>query len=220
MSLPDGIEMGQVRDQLQSLWEQAVAVWVAGGWGMVAIAVNAIVLFGLGVHVQLRLREKRFLSVRESTWRRWIDQPGERRGPIGDLLDTVTATTTLQQAATVFQGLRVTESAPIERDLKVMSICVGTAPLLGLFGTVTGMLATFAALAKGSGGDQTMGMIAKGISEALITTETGLVVALPGLFFQYRISRMHQRHKVFLAHLESVWTQILHRRLKAAGAAA
>lgn len=220
MNNPGAIDIAWARAQLQSLWEQAVEVWLAGGWGMVAIAVNAIVLFGLGVHVQLRLREKRFLAVRESTWRRWIDQPGERRGPVGDLLDTVTATTTLEQAATVFQGLRITESAPIERDLKVMTICVGTAPLLGLFGTVTGMLATFAALAKGSGGDQTMGMIAKGISEALITTETGLVVALPGLFFQYRISRLHQRHKVFLAHLESVWTQILHRRIKVSGAAA
>lgn len=214
------IDLGRLRAQLDALWSQAVEVWLAGGWGMVAIAVNAVVLFGLGVHVQLQLRAKRFLSVREATWRRWIDHPGERRGPIGELLDTVTTTQTLEQAATVFQGLRVTESAPIERDLKVMKICVGTAPLLGLFGTVSGMLATFAALAKGSGGDQTMGMIAKGISEALITTETGLVVALPGLFFQYRIARMHQRHKVFLAHLESVWTQVLYRRLKAAGAAA
>lgn len=220
MNSPGAIDIAWARAQLQSLWEQAVEVWLAGGWGMVAIAVNAIVLFGLGVHVQLRLREKRFLAVRESTWRRWIDQPGERRGPVGDLLDTVTATTTLEQAATVFQGLRITESAPIERDLKVMTICVGTAPLLGLFGTVTGMLATFAALAKGSGGDQTMGMIAKGISEALITTETGLVVALPGLFFRYQIARTHQRYQVFLAHLESVWTQHLYRRLKATGAAA
>ena len=203
-----------------ALWDQALAIWVAGGWGMVAIAVNAFVLFGLGVHVHLRLREKRFLSVKEATWRRWIDHPAERKGPIGDLLDTVTSATSIEQSVTVFQGLRVTESAPFERDLKVMTICVGTAPLLGLFGTVTGMLATFAALAKGSGGDQTMGMIAKGISEALITTETGLVVALPGLFFRYQIARTHQRYQVFLAHLESVWTQHLYRRLKATGAAA
>jgi biopolymer transport protein ExbB/TolQ len=47
-------------------------------------------------------------------------------------------------------GLRATEVAPFERDLRVMKICVGAAPLLGLFGTVTGMLATFGALASGS----------------------------------------------------------------------
>ena len=70
-----------------------------------------------------------------------------------------------------------------------MKICVSAAPLMGLLGTVTGMLATFAALASGSGGDKTMSLVAEGISEALITTETGLVIALPGLFLQYQLTR-------------------------------
>jgi biopolymer transport protein ExbB len=74
------------------------------------------------------------------------------------------------------------------------------------------MLATFNALAEGSGGDQTMAMIAKGISEALITTEAGLVVALPGLFFQYFLARKFERYRAFLAHLETVCTQALHKR--------
>jgi biopolymer transport protein ExbB len=58
-----------------------------------------------------------------------------------------------------------------------------------------------------------MGMIAKGISEALITTETGLVVALPGLFFRYQLVRKHERYKAFLAHLETVCTQKLYKKL-------
>jgi len=95
-----------------------------------------------------------------------------------------------------------------------MKICVSTAPLLGLLGTVTGMLATFGALASGSGGEKTMGMIAGGISEALITTETGLVIALPGLFFQYQLSREYERYKAFLAHLETVCTQKLYKKLR------
>jgi biopolymer transport protein ExbB len=76
--------------------------------------------------------------------------------------------------------------------------------LLGLFGTVTGMLATFAALASGSGGEQTMGDIAKGISEALITTEAGLVVALPGLFFHYYLSRKLRGYHNFLDDAEGL----------------
>jgi hypothetical protein len=66
------------------------------------------------------------------------------------------------------------------------------------------MLATFAALASGSGGEQTMGAIAKGISEALITTETGLVVALPGLFLQYHLSRKKRGFEVFLDHANAL----------------
>jgi len=94
-----------------------------------------------------------------------------------------------------------------------MKICVTAAPLLGLLGTVTGMLATFGALASGSGGEKTMGLIAEGISEALITTETGLIVALPGLFFQYQLSRRLESYKVFLAHLETICTQKLYKKL-------
>ena len=126
---------------------------------------------------------------------------------------------TLEDTATFFQELRVSEAAPLERDLKVMRICVSTAPLVGLLGTVTGMLSPFGALSTGGGGDQTMGMVASGISEALITTETGLVIAIPGLFFQYQLQRQYERYKAFLAHLETVCTQSDFRRLRRAEAA-
>ena len=62
-----------------------------------------------------------------------------------------------------------------------MKICVSAAPLVGLLGTVTGMLTTFGALSLGSGGEKTMAMIAGGISEALFSTQMGLAVAIPGL---------------------------------------
>ena len=69
------------------------------------------------------------------------------------------------------------------------------------------MLATFEALASDAGGQKTMDMIAGGISEAPITTETGLVIALPGLIFQYYLSQGRDRYEAFLAHLQTVCTQ-------------
>jgi len=210
----DAATADRMLDELHELWQQAAAIWIAGGWAMVAIALTALVMFALGVHVQLRLREKGFLSVPERTWRRWIDHRIERQGPIGELLDFVTRARTLEGTAVLFRQLQATELKPFERDLRVMKICVSAAPLLGLLGTVTGMLATFGALASGSGGDQTMALVAKGISEALITTETGLVIALPGLFFQYQLVRKHDRYKAFLAHLETVCTQTLYKKLR------
>ena len=194
-------------EQLGTLWEQAVGIWLSGGWAMVALAVNALVLFSLGMHVLLRLRGKGYQSVPEKTWRRWIDNAEQRRGPVGRLLDFVTGARSLKQTGVFFEELRTTEIVPFERDLRVMKVCVSAAPLLGLLGTVTGMLATFGALATGSGGEKTMGLVAEGISEALVTTETGLIIALPGLFFQYRLSRQLDRYKAFLAHLEAVCTQ-------------
>lgn len=200
--------------RLNSLWEQSTEIWNAGGWAMVAIAVIAMVMFSMGMHVHLGLRRKGFQAVPENTWRRWIDHPEERKGPIGEILGFVTSGTSIQEINRYFRQIRASETVPFERDLRVMRICVSAAPLMGLLGTVTGMLATFGALATGAGGEKTMGLVAEGISEALITTETGLVIALPGLFFQYQLVRKHERYKAFLAHLESVCTQTLCRKLR------
>jgi biopolymer transport protein ExbB len=201
-------------DWFTLIWEQATAIWLSGGWAMVAIAVIALVMFGMGMHTHLKLRQKGFQSVAEKTWRRWIDHPEERKGRIGKLLDFVTTGRSLKETAVLFRQLRLNETTPFERDLRVMKTCVGAAPLVGLLGTVTGMLATFGALASGGGGEKTMGLVAEGISEALITTETGLVIALPGLFLQYQLGRRFERYKAFLAHLETVCTQSLYRRLR------
>lgn len=203
-----------------ALWDQAVVIWLSGGWAMVGIALIALVMFGLGTHIHFRLTRTGFASVREKTWRRWIENPEERRGPVGELLDFVTGAQTLKDTAVFFEEVRATEVEPFARDLRVMRICVSAAPLLGLLGTVTGMLATFAALSAGSGGDKTMELVAAGISEALITTETGLVIALPGLFFQYQLGRRYERYRAFVAHVETVCTQLLHRRLNREKAAA
>jgi biopolymer transport protein ExbB len=196
------------------LWLEAQSIWVAGGWAMVPIAVIAAAMFALGMHVHLKLREAGFESVPERTWRIWIHASHEREGPIGEVLDFVSGARSVADASVSFEQVRIAESAAFERDLRVMKICVSAAPLFGLLGTVTGMLDTFDALASGSGGEKTMGLIARGISEALITTETGLVVALPGLFFQYQLARKHERYKAFLAHVESVFTQKLFHKLR------
>jgi len=196
-----------------TLWDQALKIWLSGGWAMIAIAGVALVMFGLGLKVFLRLSGKGF-SIREKTWRHWIDDPLQRKGHVGKLLDFVTGAKTIKDTSVFFEELRATEIAPFERDLRVMKICVSAAPLLGLLGTVTGMLTTFSALASGSGGEKTMGMVASGISEALVTTETGLVIALPGLFFQYLLVRRQERYKAFLAHLETACTQHVYKKLR------
>jgi biopolymer transport protein ExbB len=203
----------------RSLVEQAQEIWIAGGWAMIGIAAIALVMFGVGMRIHLRLREKGFLTLPEDTWRRWIRRPEERRGPIGELLDFAASGASLKETSQLFARALPGETAPFQRDLRVMRTCVTAAPLVGLLGTVTGMLTTFDALAGGSGGEKTMSLIASGISEALITTETGLVIALPGLFFQYLLARLHERHEAFLAHVETVCTQHVHRGERARAAA-
>jgi len=196
----------------EELVEQASGIWRSGGWAMIALAANALVLFWIGFDTWLRLRLRGHGSLRERTWRRWIACPEERRGHVGRLLDFVMRASDLHDLQVRFSELHATELAPVARELRFMRRAVSTAPLLGLLGTVTGMLTTFGALGAGSGGDETMELVASGISEALVTTETGLIIALPGLFFQYHLARQRDHYDAFLAHLESACTQYLYRQ--------
>ena len=83
---------------------------------------------------------------------------------------------------------RITSEIPmLERHLAVLAVCAAAAPLLGLLGTVTGMIHTFKLITIfGTGEAQ---LLSSGISEALITTEYGLIIAVPTLLAHAYLSR-------------------------------
>lgn len=76
----------------------------------------------------------------------------------------------------------------LERFLPFMALTAASAPLLGLLGTVTGMIKTFTLITIFGTGDAKS--LSSGISEALVTTELGLVVAIPSLILHGLLSRM------------------------------
>jgi biopolymer transport protein ExbB len=73
------------------------------------------------------------------------------------------------------------EAPPLRRGLNTLAVIAGAAPLLGLLGTISGMITLFAAVTHHGTGDPKF--LAGGISEALITAMTGLAIAIPTLFF-------------------------------------
>lgn len=75
---------------------------------------------------------------------------------------------------------------------KIIHTTVLITPLMGLLGTVIGMIETFDSLRDMSLFSQSGG-IAGGISKALITTQMGLVIAIPGLFFDRFLSRREEK---------------------------
>lgn len=90
------------------------------------------------------------------------------------------------------------EMQRFSQGLPTLDTCITAAPLLGLLGTVTGMMATFGAL--GASGDVATGAsaIMGGIGEALIATACGLAIAITGLLpFNYLNARLEEaRHEV------------------------
>jgi biopolymer transport protein ExbB len=93
----------------------------------------------------------------------------------------------------------------LQRGLPALATIVGGAPLLGLLGTVLGMIAIFKAVA--TGGTGITEQLATGISQALITTATGLIIAIPALFTH---SFLEARAVSILADIEAQMMDFLH----------
>ena len=92
----------------------------------------------------------------------------------------------------------------LERFLSNLAVFAAVAPLLGLLGTVSGMIQTFETITLYGAGNA--GMLSGGISEALITTETGLAVAIPILLAHAALAR---RAKVLIGHMDQAAMAIL-----------
>lgn len=99
----------------------------------------------------------------------------------------------------------------IEGDISayrsMIETLVATAPLLGLLGTVMGMIETFESL-----GDMTLftqtGGIAGGISQALITTQMGLIIAIPGLLCDRFLKTMESKRRDEIVQIKDIVCQM------------
>ncbi len=93
----------------------------------------------------------------------------------------------------------------IEKGLSAIAVTASVAPLLGLLGTVSGMIQTFKLMTLFGAGDANA--VSGGISESLVTTELGLIVAIPALVIHALLSRRCQH---YLLELESFAIHLSH----------
>ncbi len=99
------------------------------------------------------------------------------------------------------------EIARLYRKLDILSFIAVTAPMLGLLGTVTGMIRSFHMIASTEGAAKPS-QLATGIYEALVTTAEGLIVAIPAMFF---VSYFRTRIDHFVAEAEAVVERLMSR---------
>jgi len=108
------------------------------------------------------------------------------------------------EQAIIDSGERVTNG--LRRYLRVMNGVATVAPLLGLLGTVVGMIRAFNSIAMADLVDRSR-LLAQGISEALLTTAFGLTVAIPALicylFFVSRVDRL-------IIEIDAIAQQVVH----------
>ena len=103
----------------------------------------------------------------------------------------------------------ITKEIPqLEKGQSMIKLLAAVAPLLGLLGTVTGMIATFQSISLFGTGDPKL--MASGISQALVTTMLGLVVAIPLLFLH---SLVASRSRTLVQILDEQSAGLLSKRL-------
>jgi biopolymer transport protein ExbB len=181
-----------------------VQVWKSGGWVMVPLFVLAVLLYAQAFQLVMYLRRTSLSGRDEAQWRSWVLAPERAVGRVAEIIRYTQAdVTSARQVRNRFDEVRLGLVALIERRARFLGTLVTAAPLLGLLGTVLGMLQTFFGISS-TAGSETASVIAGGISEALVTTEAGLVIALPGLFLVMLIQRQRHDLEARLARLESL----------------
>ncbi len=177
-------------------------IWISGGPVMIPLVLIALAIFGLASHLLWIVRGHGNGRHGDAQLRQWVRDPDQSRGEVGAILRyTQQQASSLDEIHNRYSEVMHAQLPVIERRLTVLTVMVSAAPLLGLLGTVFGMLTTFEAISSSTG--KTVDLVAQGISEALITTETGLLIALPGYFMAHIIRRKKDEYAAFLTRLES-----------------
>ena len=181
--------------------EQTWGEWVrAGGflvWPLLGIAALALILVLERMVFMLRIRANsdqlmdRITQLAEKNdWQQCREVcAANRRSPLcrvlGKALNHVGQSRQVVENA-LHEGV-LSQMPRLERFLPTLNVLAAIAPLIGLLGTVTGMISTFQAITVfGTGEPKVM---AGGISEALITTQIGLGVAVPIMFLHHLLDR-------------------------------
>ncbi|MFK7926620.1 MAG: MotA/TolQ/ExbB proton channel family protein [Myxococcota bacterium] len=178
--------------------DTAVDLWRQGGFVMwFLVPVTLLMWFGLGIRLYTLRRGAPIVGSRTSL-DDWIRQA--RGGTLRDTWGLVDEAVRKAVQRKVENIDPVALKPQLEEALLPLrdtanswaSIVKGSAivaPLAGLLGTVTGMISTFDALGSGMMYTAGGGGIGAGISEALVSTQTGLVVAVPGILIGALLAR-------------------------------
>ena len=180
-------------------------VWILAAYSSIGLA---IVLERSILLLRLRQLPKEWLGRLD----RLLEQPNAAelasglKGPEGRLIQAVVQADKdgVKDLHGVGQRIRAQEIQRMEFGLRTLGILGNTAPLLGLLGTITGMIKAFMVIEQ-AGGKVDAQALAGGIWEAMITTGVGLAVAIPLLillhFLEGGVERRAQRMSQSLALL-------------------
>lgn len=198
---------------MNGIFKDGLDLFISGGEIMYMLGGVACILYGFCFAALAYVNHGNLNEKDVDKWAEWIADPSKAKGRIGEALTYVLhgPKLSIKTVGRRFEEIRLNLVSSIDRRLLVINTLVAAAPLAGLLGTVTGMLAMFTGLSQGTG-PAGMEKVADGMQQALITTQTGLTIALPGLFIGLIIKSKRDRIAGTLVRLESqILTSRFHR---------
>lgn len=188
---------------MEEKFQTMLHTWQNGGWVMPALALVAMIAYSSTAHLLIVLFYRGLPRVTDQEIEGWVAMPESAPGKLRELIRYVQdEVRSLKQIEGRFREVEATQIPDVDRRIAFANVLVISAPLFGLLGTVLGMLLTFKAI--GIGGSNTSEIIAKGISEALVATQTGMMVAIPGLLMTHMAKRWRNEFMAFLLRLEGI----------------
>ena len=179
------------------------------------LALLALLTYYTGFELFFHFGRGNYLKVKYDQLVEWIYTPSKAKGEIGEIIEYCFAgSSRIADIQNKYSEVRAAHIPRLDRRIVFLSVLISVAPLGGLLGTVMGMLATFDGLTRNVG--RTIDLIAGGISEALITTQTGLMIAIPGYVIVYLVVRRRNKLDQVITRMESVSMQRMEESLKEA----
>lgn len=183
------------------LWSQATLVWEKGGMLMPALGILSVYTYFIAFDLWFRLRIVIPRDLHSFPRERWGAFQGG--GQINQIMRYCIANyQDSKETKKRFEQVRRADGAYLNRRLRFLLVLATAAPLIGLLGTVGGMLRTFDGLSMQD--NYKMDLVASGISEALVTTQAGLLVAIPALAFSHLLKRKKKDWLHCVNRLESI----------------
>ena len=185
-----------------NLWVQAWSTWQHGGLLMVPLFLLSLYAYYVAFELFFRLQRMMPAESRKASPESLLRKPEKAGGVLGEiLLHCLADGNDGEETRRRFQQVRGENAKTLNRRIRFLLALVASAPLLGLLGTVNGMLATFRGLTFDVG--RKMDLVAGGISEALVTTQAGLLIAIPAYVMLHLVSRRRAEWLHLLRILES-----------------
>ncbi len=190
---------------MTGIFKDGLDLFLSGGGIMYMLGGVACILYGFCFAALAYVNRGNLNDKDADKWSEWIEHPEQAKGRLGEALVYALhgPKLSIKTVGRRFDEIRLNLVSSIDRRLLVINTLVAAAPLAGLLGTVTGMLAMFTGLSQGTGAAG-MQRVADGMQQALITTQTGLTIALPGLFLGLIIKSKRDRIASTLVRLESL----------------